>query len=181
MTQENKGCCEKCRHHYFKNSCINSYCPCHKGKELLPNPEDDGPNAIGNKPTDTKGKEDWSARFDERVSKERFTEYSKDKLGCCGGDYCEGDHNANIKAFIAEEIARVEEKHADDYYNGIMQGLKDGKARTIAEIKGVVEGMRKEESNLAGFSQIDLTYERERAFNAALTDLLAHLNKMEGE
>ena len=43
--------------------------------------------------------------FNQKVALEKFTEYSKDKLGCCGGDYCEGNHNENIKAFQGETFA----------------------------------------------------------------------------
>ena len=34
---------------------------------------------------------------------------------------------SEVKDFLANEIERVEDEHEDDYYNGIMQGLKEGK------------------------------------------------------
>lgn len=54
--------------------------------------------------------ETWRERFDKRTKSEMYSEYSKDKLGCCGGDYCEGDHNENIKAFIAAELLTLADK-----------------------------------------------------------------------
>lgn len=75
-------------------------------------------------------REDWSEEFDDRVSKEKFTEYSKTKLGCCGGDYCEGDHNENIKSFIKKLLARKEaEARTESYHNGWKEAWDEAYAK----------------------------------------------------
>ena len=48
-------------------------------------------------------------RFNAIVKKTDFTEYTNRRF-CCGGDYCQGDHNGWIKDFIQSEIELAKKK-----------------------------------------------------------------------
>ena len=53
--------------------------------------------------------ETWQERFDKIVDNTDYTEYTPKRF-CCGGDYCEGDHNGFIKNFISKELSSFKEK-----------------------------------------------------------------------
>lgn len=49
----------------------------------------------------------WREEFDEIQKSTNYSEYTHERF-CCGGDYCQGDHNGFIKSFIANVEADTE-------------------------------------------------------------------------
>lgn len=156
-------CCEKCEWRtfvegYLQNNCRNEKCPCHidkgekvhyedgceikvnagNGHTFLPGCEKYNPNAgFGAVPTQPESS--WETRFDAIVSKEIYSEYSKDNLGCCGGDYCDGGHTENIKEFLRTEIEASYERgrgQRENFTTMRLEAYEKGRLDVLAELEG---------------------------------------------
>jgi hypothetical protein len=83
-------------------------------------------------------KQTWQERFDEIGNKTHYSEYTDERF-CCGGDYCEGDHDGFIKSFIAqileEEISNYQRDFEQKHIASAIKAEKDRIINGIIKIQ----------------------------------------------
>lgn len=83
-----------------------------------------------------------------------------------------------IREVISQKVAEAREEYKNNHlaFNcDLCQ--KMGAEAERARLREKIEGMKKDETNLADMSQLDLTYERRRAYNQALEEVLSLLEE----
>ena len=92
---------------------------------------------------------------DSRVNDFFYAGTNHTSLGCCGGDYCTGDHDDEIRKYLRASNQRV-------------------RLQTLQEVQGMIEG----EKQTVSVGGTEKSIERTYGYNSALSAIAAKLSAL---